>query len=77
MTKMDEKQRYTFLAGVAEGLAYARYAKEGKGTGGMKCIYEWFYRDGTIPKIYSALERFSDYLPGAVMAAMIEKECGS
>lgn len=75
MTKMNEKERYTFLAGVAEGLAYARYASDGKTTEGMRCVYDWFYKDGTMPKIYSAFERFSDYLPGAVMAAMIEKEC--
>lgn len=77
MEKMDEKQRYTYLAGVVEGLAYGRYAKDGKKVEGMKCIYEWFYDgDGTVEKIYSAFKRFHDYLPGAVMAAMVEKECG-
>ena len=77
MEKMDEKQRYAYLAGVVEGLAYARYVKDGKQTGGMKCVYNWFYEgDRTVEKIYSAFRRFDDYLPGAVMAAMLEKECG-
>lgn len=78
MEKMDERQRYTFLAGVVEGLAYARYVSDGKQTDGMKCVYEWFYKgDGTVDKVYSAFRRFHDYLPGAVMAAMVERECGS
>jgi hypothetical protein len=78
MEKMNEKERYTYLAGVVEGLAYARYAKDGKKTDGMKCIYDWFYDSkGTVAKIESAFQRFNDYLPGAVLAAMVEKECGS
>lgn len=78
MEKMKPDERVLYLSGVVEGLAYARYAKDGKNTDGMKCIYDWFYeRDGTVSKIYSAFERFSDYLPGAVVAAMVEKECGS
>lgn len=75
MTKMSAEERNAYLAGVTEGLAYARYMTEGKGTGGMKCIYEWFYKAGTRAKIHDAFDRFPDYLPGAVMAAMIEKEC--
>lgn len=78
MEKMSPDERVVYLSGVVEGLAYARYAKDGKKTDGMKCIYDWFYESkGTVTKIYSAFERFSDYLPGAVVAAMVEKECGS
>lgn len=78
MEKMDTKQRFSFVAGVVEGLAYARYAKDGKQTNGMKCIYDWFYeKDDTTQKIYAAFDRFKDYLPGAVIAALVEKECGA
>ena len=78
MEKMDGKERHTYLAGVIEGLAYSRYVKDGKKTEGMKCIYDWFYKkNGTHEKIYSAFRRFNDYLPGAVVAAMVEKECGA
>ncbi len=78
MEKMDAKERTAFLAGVIEGLAYARYTKDGKNTDGMKCIYSWFYeKEGTGAKIYAAFDRFHDYQPGAVLAAMVEKECGS
>ena len=78
MEKMDDKERNAYLAGVVEGLAYSRYARDGKKTEGMKCIYDWFYeKKDTHQKIYVAFRRFQDYLPGAVMAAMAEKECGS
>ena len=78
MEKMSAVERSAYLAGVVEGLAYARYAKDGKQTSGMKCIYAWFYEgDGTLQKIHSAFNRFKDYLPGAVIAAMVERECGS
>lgn len=78
MEKMSSEQRSAYLAGVVEGLAYARYSKDGKRTGGMKCIYDWFYeKEGTVAKIHAAFDRFKDYLPGAVIAAMVEKECGA
>lgn len=77
MEKMGLEERAAYLAGVIEGLAYARYAKDGRQTDGMGCIYDWYCRtDGALRKIYAALDRFSDYTPGAVLAAMIEKECG-
>ena len=76
--KMDAKQRYSFVAGIIEGLAYARYAKDGKRTEGMKCVYDFLYeKEGATEKIYAAFDRFKDYLPGAVIAAMVEKECGA
>ncbi len=78
MQKMDEKERFNYLAGVVEGLAYARYIKDGKKVDGMKCIYQWFYdKKGTTGKIEAAFRRFNDYLPGAVVAAMADKECGA
>ena len=77
MEKMSVEERAAYFAGVIEGLAYARYAKDGKQTEGMACIYNWYYRtNGTLRKIYVAFDRFPDYTPGAVMAAMAEKECG-
>ncbi|MCM2397751.1 hypothetical protein NBH19_16895 [Rhizobium sp. S95] len=78
LKEMGTEERASYLAGVVEGLAYARYAKDGKKTEGMTCIYDWFYKtEGTPNAILTAFQRFTEYTPGAVMAAMIEKECGS
>jgi hypothetical protein len=43
----------------------------------MACIYDWLYQnEQTLPNIYQAFERFADYTPGAVVAALAERECG-
>ncbi|SMD14995.1 hypothetical protein SAMN05880593_12712 [Rhizobium sp. RU36D] len=74
---MSPDEQVLYISGVVEGLAYARYANDNKATDGMKCIYDWFYqKDGTLLKIQSAFDNFKDYLPGAVIAAMVAKECG-
>lgn len=73
---MDGVQRSAYLAGVVEGLAYARYRQDGEATTGMGCIYRWFcQRKETLRDIHAAFERFADHSPGAVIAAMIRKEC--
>lgn len=78
MEKMNEAERFQYLAGVIEGLAYSRFVKDGKKTEGMGCIYQWFYeKKETVKKIESAFRHFQNHLPGAVVAAMVEKECGA
>jgi hypothetical protein len=77
VTKMAERDRYPFIAGIIEGLAFARYKKDGDKTQGMRCVYDWFYETkNRTQEILETFKRFSDYLPGAVVAAMVEKECG-
>jgi hypothetical protein len=80
MENMDRPERYTYVSGIIEGLAYARYVADGKQAGlGMRCIYEWFYDDSTHRQetIYAAFERFPDHTPGAIVAALAEQECGT
>ena len=77
LEKMEPKEQVSYMAGIIEGLAYARYEKDGKKTEGMGCIYQWFHNnDKTLGKIDAAFRRFKDYPPGAVIAAMVKKECG-
>lgn len=77
VTKMAEADRYPFMAGIIEGLAYARYKKDGDQTSGMKCIYDWFYETKSRPQeVLDTFKRFPDYTAGAVLAAMTERECG-
>ena len=77
MTEMEQSDRLPFVAGIIEGLAYSRFIKDGQQTDGMGCIYDWFYEaDARIMQIYQAFESFPEHLPGAVVAAMVERECG-
>ncbi|MEL7444255.1 MAG: hypothetical protein AAGK02_00385 [Pseudomonadota bacterium] len=77
--EMDPALRYPFISGIVEGIAYARFVAEGRSeTPGMACIYQWFYEEeGTAATIYAAFERFPDYLPGAVIGALVERRCGA
>ncbi|MEP1577201.1 hypothetical protein [Roseibium album] len=77
-SKMTPKQKNAYFAGVVEGLAYARYIKDGKKTDpGMKCILDWYYEsEGTAQKITLALAKFETYPANAVIAAMVAKQCG-
>ena len=77
MTKMDGKERFAFVAGVVEGLAMARYVRDGKKPDGMKCIYDWFYKEPkTADTVYAAFERYPDYPPGTVVDLLVRRKCG-
>ena len=77
MNKMTSAERTTYLAGVVEGLAFARYLKDGKQKAGMECIYDWFYEDKTtIRAIHTAFDRFPTYPPGAIIDVMVKRKCG-
>lgn len=77
LTEMEDADRYPYLAGIVEGLAYARYKQAGKDPESMACVYDWFYESGTATdQIYAAFARFEKHTPGAVMAALIERRCG-
>ncbi len=77
LEKMPAADRFTFVAGVVEGLAYARYLADGKQADGQACIYRWFYETpGVTQKIYAAFERYPDYMPGPIIAALTRQKCG-
>ena len=76
--KMSSEEKASYIAGLIDGLAYARYKNEGKKTdGGMKCIYDWYQKkEGTVENIILSFHKYKTYTPNAIIAAMIEKECG-
>lgn len=77
MKEMDEKQRYAYVAGVVEGLAVARYMKDGKQKNGMECIYDWFYDDKqSVDTIYTAFGKYADYPPGSIIDVLAKQKCG-
>lgn len=77
MTQMKPSERYTFIAGVIEGLAVARYMRDDKKSEGMNCIYDWFYDDKTNSDlIEAAFLKFPAYPPGSVVRALVAKKCG-
>ncbi|MEO1193319.1 MAG: hypothetical protein AAFY02_16270 [Pseudomonadota bacterium] len=83
LERMSFEDRFVFMAGIIEGLAYARYKSDGNQTDGMGCIYDWFYgQDDTSERakasfqIEEAFARYPDHTPGAVVGALVTMRCG-
>lgn len=77
MNDMTAQERSAYIAGVIEGLAQARYMKDGKQKAGMDCIYGWYYGDKTtIRLIYDAFDKYPTYPPGTIIDVMVKQKCG-
>lgn len=78
LDRMSSEEFGSYIAGIIEGLAQSRYEKDGNATG-MRCIYDWYYADGTEANlaVLAAFTKYPDYGPGAVMSGLIRKECPS
>lgn len=83
MTEMPARERATYIMGIVEGLAYARFRKDTGETGakdstGSKCIYDWFYTDAnaTLLRIEATFGKYTEHFPSTLLATMIKKECG-
>lgn len=77
MKEMNARERYSYIAGVIEGLSVARYMKDGKQKAGMECINDWFYEDKTtIDAVYLSFGKYPDYPPGAIIDVLAKQKCG-
>lgn len=83
MNEMPTRERTTYIMGIIEGMAYARFRKDTLAAGkkaeqGMKCIYDWFYADSmaTLDRIERVFKANTEHYPSVLLAALIKKECG-
>ena len=79
LNDMDAKQRYGYVSGVVEGLAYSRFLRDKPSETGMKCIYDWYYKDGAKQwtRIESWFRRHPDKPAGVLLYVLIKKDCGA
>ncbi|MCO5080005.1 MAG: hypothetical protein M9937_30530 [Chelatococcus sp.] len=82
MKEMPAGERAAYVMGIVEGLAYARFRKDTlaageKRTAGMRCIYDWFYKDTTasFDRIETAFQQYPEHFPSTLLATMIKKKC--
>lgn len=80
MQRMSAQERVTYINGVVDGLAYARYLRDGKKKAvGMKCIFDWYYPStkdkDPILVILDAFDKYPDYPPAAIIEVLAEKAC--
>lgn len=83
MEKMPGDKRFYFVSGIIEGLAYARFLRDTKASGGnpesgMNCIYNWFYDDGAarMLRVEDAFKKYPQHFPSVLLTAMIKRKCG-
>lgn len=83
MKGMPVRERTSFIIGIVEGLAYARFRKDtlakGENDGsGFKCIRDWLYLEGTnrIDRIEATFKKYPEHHPSILLNSMIRKECG-
>lgn len=77
MGKMDERQRFGYLSGLVDMLAY-QAALAGNGER-ANCITDSYYRGGkdkAWPRLYAALEKFGDKRPESIVVLLARKACG-
>lgn len=83
MDKMELKERYAYINGMVEGMAYARFRKDTLAAGqrtetGSQCIRSWFYAgDGsTYDRIETEFRKNAEHMPSTIIAVLMKKECG-
>jgi len=83
MKEMPARERATYVMGIIEGLAYARFRKDTLASGaknatGAACIYDWLYKDSTaaFDRIEAAFNKYPDQYPSTLLAVMLKKDCG-
>jgi hypothetical protein len=79
MEKMAEKERFGYLTGLIDMLAYQ--AGVAGNTARMKCINDTYYRDPS-PKaeawetLFATFGRFPDKQPATILILLADKACG-
>ena len=77
MGKMAGGERYTFVSGIIEGLAYARFLRDGKNEEGMRCILDWFHGNNKVAMddIEMLFAKYPAYPPAPIVSTLIERKC--
>lgn len=79
MSEMSSDQRFSYIAGVVGGLAYARFLTERPDETGMQCIQDWLYGDSkekNLRRTYEWLEKHPEKPVEPLLYVLIRKECG-
>lgn len=76
--EMEASDRFSFVSGIIEGLAFAATIKDQNEFVQANCIYGWFYEeDGTFDTIMAAFAKFQDRQPAMILNALIQRRCGA
>lgn len=78
LNRMNDDERFAYISGLVDGLAFARWTAEKPDNTGMQCIYDWYYGGNTAVRetIQTWLTRHQDKPVDALMYVLIKRECG-
>jgi len=79
MNEFSKEQRVNYMIGLVDGLAYARWQRDKPSNVGMKCIYDWYYKDNSAlwkNTLAPVFKRYKDKPATAIIYVLTKKECG-
>lgn len=76
LNNMSAVERFTYLSGVIEGLAHARFVADGGATG-RACLHAWFYdTPESRRKLEAAFARYPNEYAAPIILALTKRQCG-
>lgn len=78
LEKLSQDERYSYVSGAIEGIAYSRFLRERPNERGMKCMLNWYY-DGGVESwkiVKQWFRQHEDKTAEVVLYAILSKECG-
>ncbi len=78
MNRMNEDQRFGYVAGVVSGLAQARWITDKPENAGTTCINNWFFgaESKPRPRIEEWFARHPEKPAAALLYVLIKQDCG-
>lgn len=77
LEKMPAEERFTYLAGLIEGLAHARFIMSGNDQTVKRCIFDWYYKTPqNRRKIEAAFKRYPEHGAAPIVLALTKPVCG-
>ena len=79
MDNMSSDERFAYVSGVVEGLAFARWLADDRDPLGMQCIWDWYLKSDQRTRFNQQMDWFEqhpDQQVGTLMYALIREECG-
>ena len=78
LNKLSLEQRFSYVAGVVEGLAQSRWLIDRPDQAGHDCIFDWYYNGGEKRShlVDTWFKRHPDKNVGALLYVLIKKDCG-
>jgi hypothetical protein len=76
---LSAEEQTHYVAGVVEGLAFARWIADDRDATGMNCIWSWYLGSDTQARFNQQMtmfDRHPDQQVSTLMYALIREECG-